>query len=108
MGVWGSGLYSGDFALDLRCTFKALTRLPFDGERLLQLLCDLEPKTANHPDDEDHTTFWLSRRISSRSTASGAIERGKELSKSLTAAATSPCLRNLRWIPQAFENARSC
>lgn len=59
MGVWGSGLYSGDFALDLRNTFKTLVRLPFDGEGLLQLLCDLERSPANNPDDEDHTTFWL-------------------------------------------------
>lgn len=59
MGVWGSGLYSGDFALDLRNTFKALVRLPFDGERILQILCDLQHSIANNPDDEDHTIFWL-------------------------------------------------
>jgi hypothetical protein len=59
MGVWGSGLYSGDFSLDLRDTFKALVRLPFDGEGLVHLLCDLKPSIANNPDDEDHTTFWL-------------------------------------------------
>jgi hypothetical protein len=71
VGVWGSGLYSGDFALDRRCTFKALTRLPFDGEELLQLLCD-QRTTANNPDDEDRTTLWLIAAASSRSTAFAA------------------------------------
>jgi hypothetical protein len=59
MGVWGTGLYSGDFARDLLSEFKAVIRLPFDGEKLLELLCDLQPGAANNPADEDHTTFWL-------------------------------------------------
>jgi len=59
MAVWGSGLYSGDFAMDLRGTFRSVTRLPFDGEKLLQILCDLERTAANNPADEEHTTFWL-------------------------------------------------
>ena len=59
MGVWGTGLYSADFALDLRATVSAVTRLPFDPDRLVELLCDAEPSSANNPSDEDHTTFWL-------------------------------------------------
>jgi hypothetical protein len=59
MGVWGSGLYSGDFALDLRNTIKALVRLPLDGQGLLQLLCDLDGRAADNPENEDYTTFWL-------------------------------------------------
>jgi hypothetical protein len=59
MGVWGSGLYSGDFALDLKNTIKALVRLPFDGQRLLEPLCDLQRTAANNSADEDYTTFWL-------------------------------------------------
>ncbi len=59
MGVWGAGLYSGDFAMDLRGAFRAVMRLPFDGEKVLQILCDLERTTANNPADEEHTTFWL-------------------------------------------------
>ena len=59
MGVWGTGLYSSDFALDLREAIKAVLRLPFEGDKLLQLLCDLEPSSANDPNDEDHCTFWL-------------------------------------------------
>src|ERR1700722_7096016 len=59
MGVWGTGLYSGDFAMDLRGAFRAVMRLPFDGEKVLQILCDLERTTANNPADEEHTTFWL-------------------------------------------------
>ena len=42
MGAWGTGLYSGDFASDLRIAVAAVARLPFDGERLLGLLCDIE------------------------------------------------------------------
>ena len=59
MGVWGTGLYSGDFALDLRSTVSALARLPFDGDKLIDILCGTEPSAANNADDEEHTTFWL-------------------------------------------------
>jgi hypothetical protein len=59
MGVWGSGLYSGDFALDLRSTIRAVSRLPFEPEKLLEILCLSQLTAANNPDDEDHTTFWL-------------------------------------------------
>lgn len=59
MGVFGAGLYSGDFALDLRSTVSAVARLPYDGDKLIQILCESEPAAANNPDDEDHTTFWL-------------------------------------------------
>lgn len=56
MGAWGPGLYSDDFALDLRTTISAVSRLPLDGAEIVGLMCDLEP-TA--PEDEDYTTFWL-------------------------------------------------
>jgi hypothetical protein len=59
MGAWGTGLYSGDFASDLRIAVAAVARLPFDGERLLGLLCDTEPSAALDPKDPDHTAFWL-------------------------------------------------
>jgi hypothetical protein len=59
MGVWGAGLYSGDFAMDLCTTIRALSRLPFDGDKILDILCSTEPTAARNPDDEDHTTFWL-------------------------------------------------
>jgi hypothetical protein len=59
MGVWGAGLYSGDFAMDLRSTIGAIARLPFDGDRLIDILCESEPAAANNSDDEDHTIFWL-------------------------------------------------
>src|SRR5436190_22915382 len=59
MGVWAAGLYSGDFALDLRGAISAVSRLPFDGDRLVKILCETEPGSADDPDDEDHTTFWL-------------------------------------------------
>jgi hypothetical protein len=59
MGAWGIGLYSNDFALDLRETVKGVARLPFEPEKLLELLCSQDPKTANEAADEDHTMFWL-------------------------------------------------
>jgi len=59
MGVYGTGLYSGDFAMDLRGTISAVVRLPFDSDKLVNILCESEPKVANAPGDEDHSTFWL-------------------------------------------------
>lgn len=59
MGVWGTGLYSGDFASDLRTTIGAVTRLPFDTDRLVEILRETEPDIANDPDDPDYTVFWL-------------------------------------------------
>jgi hypothetical protein len=59
MGSWGVGLYSGDFAMDLRGTIGAVARLPFDGERLVEILSATQAAAAHNPDHEDHTTFWL-------------------------------------------------
>jgi hypothetical protein len=59
MGVWSTGLYSGDFALDLRSAIAAVTRLPLDHEQLIEALRQLEPAAAHHPDDPDHAAFWL-------------------------------------------------
>ncbi|MGA8090598.1 MAG: hypothetical protein WCA10_25205 [Terracidiphilus sp.] len=59
MGVWATGLYAGDFALDLRSTIGAVAKLPFDSDRLLEILCGSEPAAADQADDADHTTFWL-------------------------------------------------
>lgn len=59
MGVFWAGLYSGDFAMDLRSAISAVVRLPYDGEKLADILCESEPTVANKPDDEDYNTFWL-------------------------------------------------
>jgi hypothetical protein len=59
MGAWGSGLYSSDFACDLRSTVGAVARLPLDGSRLLEIVRQTEPDAAGDPNSEDHTTFWL-------------------------------------------------
>jgi len=59
MAAWGIGLYSSDFAQDLRASVKAVSRLPFAPERLLEFLCASEPSAANDPNDADHTVFWL-------------------------------------------------
>jgi hypothetical protein len=59
MGAWGSGLYSNDFALDVRGAVKAVARLPFPPDRLLEYLCAAQPAAAHDPKDADHTVFWL-------------------------------------------------
>jgi len=59
MGVWGVGLYSSDFAQDLRGSVRAVARLPFEPQKLLELLCEAEPSAANNSGDSDHTIFWL-------------------------------------------------
>jgi hypothetical protein len=59
MGVFGTGLYSGDLAMDLRSTVRAVLRLPFDADKLVDILSTTEPTAANNPADDDHTTFWL-------------------------------------------------
>ncbi|MGB6175002.1 MAG: hypothetical protein WBF43_01390 [Methylocella sp.] len=59
MGAWGIGLYSCDFALDLRGSVKAVARLPFEPDRLLDYLCAAQPLAANNSNDSDHTIFWL-------------------------------------------------
>jgi hypothetical protein len=58
MGVWGTGLYAGDFAADLRAAAGAVARLPFDAEKIAEVLAEREP-AAQDPGDPDYTTFWL-------------------------------------------------
>jgi len=59
MGVFGTGLYSGDFAMDLRSTVRAVLRLPFEADKLVDILSETEPTAANNATDDEHTTFWL-------------------------------------------------
>jgi len=59
MGVWGWGLYSGDFAADLRAAIRAVVRLPFEADKLADIVSSLEPAAAHDTDNEEHTTFWL-------------------------------------------------
>jgi hypothetical protein len=59
MGAWGAGLYSSDMAVDMRAVIKSVLRLPFDEDRIVDILRDCERGAADDPDDEDHTTFWL-------------------------------------------------
>src|SRR5262249_4113495 len=59
MGVWGTGLYSSDMATDMRATIKSVLRLPFDEDRIVDIMRDCENRAANDPGDEDYTTFWL-------------------------------------------------
>jgi hypothetical protein len=89
MGAWGIGLYSSDFAMDLRGSVKAVARLPFTPDRLLEFLCAAEPAAANDPKDADYSIFWLTladqfanRGIdcaSARERALGIITSGADL-----------------------------
>ena len=58
MGTWGAGLYSSDDALDLRSSIAAVCRLPHDGDRLVELLSNLNPESRDAT-SEGHPTFWL-------------------------------------------------
>jgi len=59
MGAWAAGLYSSDIAADMRATIKSVLRLPFDEDRIVEILSDCERDAASDPGNEDHTTFWL-------------------------------------------------
>src|SRR5437868_186910 len=59
MGTWGTGLYSGDFATDLRAVVAAASRLPLDEERLVKAICDTAKSAAENPADEDHAIVCL-------------------------------------------------
>jgi len=88
MGAWGIGLYSGDFAMDLRTAISAVCRLPLDEEALVDAVCQSESRAATDPANEDHTIFWLvladqfekrlvfSKRV--RETALAIIDGGKD------------------------------
>lgn len=45
--------------MDLRSTIAAVVRLPFDADRLVDILCETETAAAASPSDEDHSKFWL-------------------------------------------------
>ena len=59
MGAWGTGLYAGDFALDLRAVIAAVSRVPLDEDRMVKAVCDAEKSAAGNAADEDHAIFWL-------------------------------------------------
>lgn len=59
VGFWGVGLYSGDFAMDLRAAVGAVARLPLADAQLVEALRSTERAAADGAQDPDHTTFWL-------------------------------------------------
>ena len=59
MGIFGPGLYSGDFAMDLRTNISAVVRLPFEPEELVQILSRSNPSASDDQTNDEHTTFWL-------------------------------------------------
>jgi hypothetical protein len=89
MGIFGPGLYSGDFAMDLRTNISAVVRLPFEPEELVQILSRLNPSASDDQANEEHTTFWLvvadqfakrgifSKRV--REKALAIIDRGEDI-----------------------------
>ncbi len=59
MGAWGAGLYSSDFAMDLRPLISAIVRLPLPDSELARIAIEANPTVANDTTDEDYTIFWL-------------------------------------------------
>jgi hypothetical protein len=106
MGDRGTSLYSGDFARDLRGTIRAVVRLPYDADRLADIVSETEPDAARNPGDEDHTTFWLvlgdqfaryglkSDRVIA--TALEIIDSGRDLALQWTLGQTDAGLENRR------------
>jgi hypothetical protein len=88
MGAWGTGLYSGDFASDLKSVIAAVARLPLAPDEIVGAVRGVEPTAASNPADEDHSIFWLvladqfeKRGIFSqqvRETALDIIDAGKD------------------------------
>ena len=76
VGAWGPGLYSDDFAADLRTTVRTVCRLPLSAEEIVAVLQELEQGSTN-PHDEDYTTFWLvvADQLHGRGIASSTRER---------------------------------
>ncbi len=59
MGAWGPGLYSSDFAMDLRPLVAALARLPIADHEFRRYASDANAGVADNPEDEDYSAFWL-------------------------------------------------
>lgn len=88
MGAWGIGLYSADFAQDLKAAMSAVCRLPLAEDELVDAICQSQASAAGNPEDADHTVFWLvladqfeKRRIFSRrvrQTALAIIDEGRD------------------------------
>jgi hypothetical protein len=66
--------------MDFCSTISAVSRLPFDAEKLVDILSATSPTAANNPDDEDHTTFWL---VVADQLAKRAIVRDRARDKAL-------------------------
>lgn len=78
MGTWGASLYDDDIASDLKNTVALICKVPADGNRLLELLEQIQENTD--PDDDDGSVFWLvvadqfeKRGINSKRAASIAL-----------------------------------
>src|SRR5674476_1287003 len=58
VGASGPGLYSDDFAADLRTTVSTVCRLPLSGPEVVATLEAVEP-AATEPDDHDSATVCV-------------------------------------------------
>ena len=58
MGAWGPGLYQDDEAADLRETISMLSKMPADGDRILEILIGNQPEPPEM-DRDGGPTFWL-------------------------------------------------
>jgi hypothetical protein len=100
MGVLGTGVYAGDFAMDLRSSIGAVVRLPYEPDRLVEVLCETEPAAAGNPQDCDHTVFWLvvADQFARRGIVSAkARETGLRIIESGSDLAMQPVSGWIRW-----------
>jgi hypothetical protein len=58
MGAWGPGLYQDDEAADLRNTISLLSKMPADGDRILEILLGNQAEPPEM-DRDGGPTFWL-------------------------------------------------
>jgi hypothetical protein len=59
MGVWDIGLYSSDFALDLKPTITTMLKLPLSETEILEHIKKAYSEICENKTDEDYTIFWL-------------------------------------------------
>lgn len=103
MGAWGTGLYSSDFAADMRPLIKTALSLPFDEDRIVAIIREREAQSADNRDDEDYANFWLAladqfakrgvAHAETRGRAIAIIDEGRDLAMLERLGMTAPDLR---------------
>lgn len=59
MSVCRTGLYSGNFAMNMRSAMGAVFELPLKFDARVKALRVIEPDAADREEDSDHSVLWL-------------------------------------------------